>query len=70
MIEFLIAAKLFLADWFLFPMLLINFLRKALQNLENYILTYKKKNRKEYLAQQLDVPKNSCSKNSRETSLF
>ena len=34
----------------------------------DWFWTYKKnwKNRKEYLVQQLDVPKNSCSKNSRK----
>ena len=55
---------------FFFSMLLTNFLRKATQNLVNYIQIYKKeKNRKEYLTQQFDKP-NSCSKNSREVSLF
>ena len=45
-------------------------LSKAMLNVVN-ISTYKKeKNKKEYLAQQLYVTKNSCFKNSRETSLF
>ena len=45
-------------------------LSKAMLNVVN-ISTYKKeKNKKEYLAQQLYVTKNSCSKNYRETSLF
>ena len=40
-------------------------------NLVN-LSTYKKKERieREYLEQQLNVPKNGCSKKSRETSLF
>ena len=50
------------AAWFLFSVLLTTHLRKVLQNLVNCIYTYKKrKELKEYLVQQLDVPKNSCS---------
>ena len=61
MIQFFITTKLVSDDWFLFSNFLIIFLRKAMLNLVN-ISTYKKeKNKKEYLALHLDVPKNSCS---------
>ena len=42
MMQFLITAKLFSDDWFMFLMFRIIFLRKAMLSLEN-ILTYKKR---------------------------
>ena len=51
MIQFLIAAKIIFADWFLISILLTNILRKAMQNLVNNRYTYKKeKNLKKYQA--------------------
>ena len=66
MIEFPILAKLLSAGWLLFLILLTNLFKNDMQNLVNYIKVLGKK----YLPQLLDVPKNSCSKNSRETFLF
>ena len=67
MMQFIITAKLLSDDWFLFSILLIIFLRKTMLNLVNISTHKEKKNSKENLAQQFNVPNNSCSKNVQET---
>ena len=71
MIQFLIAAT---AAWFLLS-IIVNKHSKSFKSFAKsgklYIdLQKKEKNRKKYLAQQLNVLKNSCSKNSREQVCF
>ena len=72
-IQFLILVKLVSADWFLFQILLAKLLKKVLQILINYSertgKRYERAVSKKYLAQWLDIPKNSCCNNPRETSM-
>ena len=61
MMQFLIAIKLLSSDWFLFSELLANILGKEMKIIVSYTRpTNHEKIRKEYLAQQLNIPKNSC----------
>ena len=83
MIQFLIAAELLSAGWFLFLMLLTNLFKENYAKSGKYIYIHiyiyiyiythvqkREKNRKEYLARQSYVRKNSYFKNSSETNLF
>ena len=61
MMQFLIAIKLLSSDWFLFSVLLANILGKEMKIIVSYTRpTNNEKIRKEYLAQQLNIPKNNC----------
>ena len=61
MMQFLIAIKLLSSDWFLFSVLLANILGKEMKIIVSYTRpANNEKIRKEYLAQQLNIPKNSC----------
>ena len=58
--------------WWLFLVFNIsnNFFKKSNAKFGKYINLVKKKKKNEYLAKQLDFPKNSSSNKSSKTSLF
>ena len=71
MIQFLIVANLLSTYLFFYSMLLKTFKEKLCKIWKIlYRSTRKEWNRNEHLSHHLDMPKNSCSKYSKETSLL